>query len=245
MALRNLFWMILTAAIAIAGCSHGADDDEPPVTNQPPVTAPATAASAAISSSAGGTVELADVGKVSFAPNVLPAHATVTVSKTTRQDVADAFAITGPLFAATNRVSHEMTVTLDVQQPTGEVAVELPIPAELGSVATAQDEVRAFYLNEYIDEEISGSNLQQVEVLPTRGLPTDPTLQASIPREAFQPNAEGKYEAHVFLALTPTAPVQSTVQQPALSHERPAVASGDIEMGQIPARQVDQAAVWQ
>lgn len=156
----------------------------------------------------GGTATLDGVGRASFPPNALASPATVELRRTESVWVQGLFEDTAVMFQAAVRMPYELRITLGAAQPVMPVDVELTIPSALRAQASGSDEVRVMAVNVYESED---ERLESVEIVDSRARPTDATVRAQIAPEYFQPNAQGQYEAHVFLVLTPTAPDAPTI----------------------------------
>lgn len=152
----------------------------------------------------GGGIELAGVGAIRLLPDTMPTAAAIELSRTTDPHIARIFEETGVMFGAEVKAPHEMHVLLGSEQPTGDAEVRLEVPPELRAKAGPRDEIRLFYLNVYDDGD---ERLETTELTSTRGRPGDPSITARVPKEAFQPRADGRFEGWFYLGLTPSAPL--------------------------------------
>lgn len=187
---------------------------DPPGSSAPAPAEPQTAGGSskvfAVTPQNGGAATLDGVGRASFPPNALASSATAELRKTESAWVQGLFEDTAVMFQAVVRAPYELRITLGAEQPVMGVDVELIIPPALRAQASGADEVRVMAVNIYESED---ERLESVEIVDSRARPADAAVRAQIAPEYFQPNAQGQYEAHVFLALTPTAPDKSTIAQ--------------------------------
>lgn len=161
----------------------------------------------------GGTVTLPQVGTATFAPGALEAATTASLSKVSNAVTVDAFADSAIMFDSKVKTSYELEIQLGPDQPQKDVTVQLIVPDDLRTVATASDELRLMYLNNWQDDE---EVLNTVELIDTRDTVSDASITGVLPREAFSLNPQGQYVAYVFLALMPTAPSNITTLKSSL-----------------------------
>lgn len=196
---RSLCMLTMSAAL-IAGCGGGGGSDDPEPNPAPPANP--NLASTTVSAANGASLTLDAVGKVTVPAGAVSDGTTLVVEKTTSAAASSVFAESADLFGGFGKATYEVRVQVGKTQPTAPLDVELAIPDTIKSAAQSTDEVRIFYLSVYQSPDEGHTT---VEPLPQRGLSSDPALTASLPIEAFAPNASGDFEATVMLALTPTA----------------------------------------
>lgn len=181
-------------------CTSGSSSAEKSVsvtiaTNPDLVTADVTA-------TGGGAATLSRIATVMVPPSVLPSDVTMILRRTEAAEFTQVYNDTADLFSSSASATSQLYIRLGTAQPTGSITVTLALPQELKDRASPADEVRVMYKDVY---QQPNESHESIEPLPYRGSPTAADITVDLPPEAFYANLEGRFEAYLVLALTPTA----------------------------------------
>lgn len=188
-------------------CSNGAISAEKTLSIS---VAPNPALAAAdISATGGGAATLPGIATVTVPPAALSSDARMVLRRTEEAAFTQIYNDTADLFSPTGSATSQLYIRLGSEQPTANVSVTFTLPQELKDRASPADEIRVMFKDVYQQAEES---YESIELLPERVAPTATEISTALPPEAFYENAQGRFEAYLVLALTPTAQAASVSQ---------------------------------